>query len=136
MVSGEDLSLSRHIVRQMGPGATLLPETTVRQFAALAATVDLCLSVDTGPGRIAAAVGTPTIMLVGPTWSGRYGLPSPNMNLQSPFACPHLNPMNFTEQPCWYSGICAFPDKRNCVDDIPPQSVRGLVKRILVLCDR
>lgn len=131
VVAGERASLAREIAEGIGARARVLPRMPLRQLASLAALASLFISVDTGPAKIAAAVGTSTVALYGPTWSGRYGLPWPNINLQSPFQCHHLRPMNFTSQPCWYSGRCAQADKRSCTDDIAPHLVTEAAIKLL-----
>jgi len=47
-------------------------ETTLKELAALAARCDLFISGDTGPVHVAAAVGTPTIALFGPSDEQKY----------------------------------------------------------------
>jgi heptosyltransferase-2/heptosyltransferase-3 len=52
---------------------TLVGETTRGQLAALFARCDLVLGGDSGPLHLAAAVGTPTVRLYGPTDVGEFG---------------------------------------------------------------
>ena len=78
----------------------------LRALAAALACGDLVIAADTGPARIAAAVGTPTLTLFGPAWAGRYGQASPHVNLQGYPGCPERVVANFTEQACWYAGTC------------------------------
>jgi hypothetical protein len=68
-------------------------------------------------------VGVPVVAMYGPTWAGRYGVAGPSTNLQSPFACPELRPMNFTLQVCWGVDRCVIPGKRTCCDDVAVESV-------------
>lgn len=138
IVAGERAGVAKDIADGIGPDAQVMPWMPLRQLASLVAQASLFISVDTGPAKIAAAVGTPTVALFGPTWAGRYGLPSPNVNLQSPFQCDHLQPMNFTLQPCWYSGRCAYTGKATCMEDIEPQVVitaaLKMLRSTLVAC--
>ncbi|MGG6241038.1 glycosyltransferase family 9 protein, partial [Nodosilinea sp. AN01ver1] len=106
--------------------ATLWPRGSLRELAALFAQLDCVVAGDTGPARIAAAVGTPTITLFGPSWAGRYGQPHPHRNLQGYPPCPERNIANFTEQPCWYSGICPFAWD-TCVNLLSPEVVADAV---------
>lgn len=55
------------IARTSYPGATLLPGVGLGTYAALLQDAALMLSNDTGPGHIAAAVGTPLISVLGPS---------------------------------------------------------------------
>lgn len=117
VVAGDDTELTASVVRDRS--AVALPRLGLRELAAVAAAADVCIGPDTGPMRIAAAVGTPTVGLYGPTTAGRFGLRPGHVNLDSPLPCQERKPRNMTEQSCWYSGSCVFPDRRNCLDDIP-----------------
>ncbi|MBD0337563.1 MAG: glycosyltransferase family 9 protein, partial [Cyanobacteria bacterium Co-bin13] len=70
------------------PNARPWPRGSLRQLAALFAQADCVVAGDTGPARIAAALGTPTITLFGPSWQDRYGQPAPHINLQGYPDCP------------------------------------------------
>ncbi|MDB9526300.1 glycosyltransferase family 9 protein [Oscillatoria sp. CS-180] len=107
-------------------GAIYWPRQTLRELAVLFTQLDCVVAADTGPARVAAAVGTPTVTLFGPAWHGRYGQPSPHINLQGYPSCPERNVANFTEQPCWYSGTCPFAWD-TCVNLITPEEVAAAV---------
>ncbi|MBD1909202.1 glycosyltransferase family 9 protein [Leptolyngbya sp. FACHB-16] len=104
------------------PTAKPWPKGTLRELAALFAQLDAVVAADTGPARIAAALGIPTVTLFGPSWGDRYGQPLPHQNLQGYPSCPERYIPNFTTQSCWYSGQCPF-EWRTCVDDISPEAV-------------
>jgi len=106
------------------------PRGSLRQLAALLAQTDCLIAADTGPARIAAALGVPTITLFGPSWSGRYGQPPPHVNLQGYPDCPERRIGNFTEQTCWYSGECPFAWD-TCVNLITPETVVEAVAQVL-----
>ncbi len=57
----------------------LLPETNLKQLAAMLQKVDLLVTTDSGPMHIAAAMGTPCVALYGPT----------NPKLQGPYGQGH-----------------------------------------------
>ena len=78
----------------------------LRDLAAALTCGDLMIAADTGPARLAAALGTPTLTLFGPSWAGRYGQAPPQVNLQGYPACRERVVANFTEQACWYAGVC------------------------------
>ena len=62
---------------------------------------------DTGPVRLATAVGTPAVGLYGPTLAARYGLSDPaSANLQGLPGCEVRRPTAITEQECWWSARC------------------------------
>jgi len=112
------------------PTAQPWPRGTLRHLAALFAQLDAVVAADTGPARIAAALGIPTITLFGPSWGDRYGHPSPHQNLQGYPTCPERNISNFTTQSCWYSGHCPF-EWATCVDGIGVEEVLGSLKGCL-----
>ncbi len=64
------------------PGAVAMPPLSLREFAGLCASVaergGVVVGGDTGPVRLAAAVGAPTVTLFGPSPAGRYGLAGHN----------------------------------------------------------
>lgn len=111
--------------------AAVLPPRPLRQLAAAAAACAAVVGGDTGPARLAAAVGTPTVALYGPTWAGRFGLRPDHVSLQSPLPCDVRNPANMTEQECWYSGRCVFEHLRTCTDELGLDQVHAAVRRLL-----
>lgn len=91
---------------------------TLREFAALMSHMNLVIAPDTGPARIAAARNVPTITLFGPSWHERYGQPQPHQNLQGYPECVERVIQNFTEQRCWYGGVCPFDQWHTCLEAI------------------
>jgi lipopolysaccharide heptosyltransferase I len=72
--SQSDRSTIQDIVSRMDTQATnLAGDTTLITLAALYEKADLTISTDTGPMHIAAALGTPTVALFGPTAPWRTG---------------------------------------------------------------
>lgn len=74
-VAGEQ-PLAETIVATSGGHAVLAPPTTMLEFSALCRRAALFVGSDTGPMHLAAAVGTPTISMHGPSradWCGAYG---------------------------------------------------------------
>ncbi|KAM3109188.1 glycosyltransferase family 9 protein [Phormidesmis sp. 146-33] len=102
---------------------TVWPQGTLRDFAAMMSWVDLTIAPDTGPARISAALGIPTITLFGPSWHQRYGQPTPHQNLQGYLDCPERVIQNFTEQRCWYGGVCPFEQWNTCLEGISVDQV-------------
>jgi ADP-heptose:LPS heptosyltransferase len=96
------------------------PRGTLRELAAALSHADLVVGADTGPVRIAAAVGVPAVTLFGPSWHGRYGQPPPHANLQGHPDCSQRVIADFTQQPCWYHGACTLEERswRSCLEDI------------------
>jgi len=94
-------------------GRTTLPEL----FAAVAA-ADLLVTPETGSMHVAAAVGTPAVVIYGgyidPVSTGYPG----NINLYNPVEC----------APCWLRTPC--PHGKKCLHQITPDQVEAAVSRI------
>lgn len=128
---GSDFEQAASIVSGIGSGAQILPRGTLRDLAAAIACADLMVAADTGPARIAAALNVPTVSLFGPSWHGRYGQPSPHVNLQGYPECSERNISNFTKQRCWY-GVCPLEQSwQTCVDTISPTDVLAAAEQFL-----
>lgn len=97
----------------------LIGKTTLMQLGALIESCDLYLTCDSGPMHIAAAVGTPTIALFGPTSPTRHGPYGENhKTIEKPVEC----------RPC-YKRKCLRKDQPHlCMTEIDPNEV---VTRIL-----
>ncbi len=92
-------------------GTALLPPGTLRELAANLAVVGelggVVVGGDTGPVRLATAVGASAVGLFGPTVVGRYGLdPRAATSLQGLPGCEVRRPLAITEQECWWSARC------------------------------
>jgi ADP-heptose:LPS heptosyltransferase len=128
---GASVEQAEQVAGAIGNYAKVWQRGTLRQFAAMVALTDLFVAPDTGPARIAAASGVPTITLFGPSWHERYGQPTPHVNLQGYPKCPERIIENFTVQACWYGGKCPIADWQTCVDEISPNDVLLAAKQIL-----
>jgi hypothetical protein len=119
-------------VFSIGPvaGAWELPPTDLRGLAAMFAAVGerggVVVGPDTGPVRLAAAVGARTVALFGPTLAARYGLEE-GINLQGLPECPHRRPTAITEQVCWWDAGCPLAPEPACLLDLPVDRVRRAV---------
>jgi len=92
-------------------GTSLLPPGDLRELAANLAVVGerggVVVGGDTGPVRLATAVGAYGVGLFGPTVAGRYGLdPRAGTSLQGLPGCEVRRPLAITEQECWWSARC------------------------------
>jgi ADP-heptose:LPS heptosyltransferase len=105
-------------------GATnLCGKTNLRQLVALLEGASLVIANDSGPMHIAAAVGTPTIAIFGPTDPARVGpLGSGHQVLAVPVPC----------GPCFRSG--KFPDcpRAVCLEGVRVSHVMDAVQRALL----
>lgn len=64
---------AEQIVHGLGPAGILAPNTTLPELAEWLRAASLVLSSDTGPAHLAVAVGTPSVVLFGPTWGDECG---------------------------------------------------------------
>lgn len=126
-----ELARSLHVpVLSVGAvdGAEQLPPTDLRglaaQFAAVAEAGGTVVGPDTGPVRLAAAIGGRTVALFGPTAAVRYGLEE-GTNLQGLPECPHRRPTAITEQVCWWEAACPLASEPACLLDLTVDRVRG-----------
>jgi ADP-heptose:LPS heptosyltransferase len=108
------------------PGA--LPPVDLRELAAYFGEIGrrggVVVGADTGPLRLAAAMGSRAIGLFGPTVRERYGLPAGAVNLQGLPGCPHRRPLAITEQCCWWTAVCPLRDAGPaCMADISVETV-------------
>ncbi|HEY6794187.1 MAG TPA: glycosyltransferase family 9 protein [Kineosporiaceae bacterium] len=113
-----------------GPVPTL-PRVDLPQLAgilaAVAAAGGVVVGGDTGPVRLAAAVGAPTVALFGPTLASRYGLGA-GRQLQGLAGCPHRRGTSITEQVCWWDAACPLrPAGPACMADITVEEVTAAV---------
>lgn len=129
---GSDAKQVESIASGIGGEVQILPRGKLRDLAAALACADLVVGADTGPIRIAAAVNVPTITLFGPSWHGRYGQGAPHVNLQGYPQCAERNISNFTEQRCWYGGVCPLDQGwDSCLDGISVDEVLSVVEGFL-----
>ena len=110
-----ELPISDNIVNLVG-------KTDILQLGALLEICELCISCDSGPMHIAAAVGTPTIALFGPTDPIRHRPYSVNHTIiEKPISC----------RPC-YKTYCHRKDEPNvCMNEITVQDVINELTRKL-----
>jgi ADP-heptose:LPS heptosyltransferase len=113
-------------------GVIPLPPTHLRGlaacFAALGERGGVVVGGDTGPVRVAAAVGARTVALFGPTLAVRYGLEE-GRNLQGFPGCPHRRPTAITEQVCWWDAGCPLSATGpGCLEDLPVATVAAAVR--------
>ena len=99
----------------------LIGKTTLMQLGALIESCDLYLTCDSGPMHIAAAVGTPTIALFGPTSPTRHGPYGENHEvIEKPVEC----------RPC-YKRKCMRRDLPHlCMTEIDPNEVVTQILRM------
>ncbi len=99
----------------------LIGRTTLMQLGALIESCDLYLTCDSGPMHIAAAVGTPTVALFGPTSPTRHGPYGENHGvIEKPVSC----------RPC-YKRKCIRKDLPHlCMTEIDPNEVAAHILKV------
>jgi ADP-heptose:LPS heptosyltransferase len=104
--------------RPAGSYLDLRGQTTLPELVAAIAAADLIIALDTGPMHIAAAVGTPAVVIYGgyidPVCTGYPG----NINLYSPVEC----------APCWLREPCPYAKK--CLYMITHAHVEAALNRL------
>ena len=99
----------------------LIGKTTLMQLGALIESCNLYLTCDSGPMHIAAAVGTPTVALFGPTSPTRHGPYGENHEvIEKPVEC----------RPC-YKRKCMRKDQPHlCMTEIGPSEVVSQILKV------
>jgi ADP-heptose:LPS heptosyltransferase len=112
-----DRPITETIARALPPRViNLAGETTISQLVGLIAELDLLISVDSGPAHIAAAVGTPLIVLWGPgilAQTRPVSTRAPIRILNAHVAC----------APCYGTPLMKECKRNICMEQIEPQSV-------------
>jgi heptosyltransferase-2 len=115
--------LAQEIVAAGGPGVRDLTGTDLRNGVLAMAAAGVAISNDSGLMHIAAALGTPTMGIFGPTspylWAPLNGLAATVVQDKSVLSC----------QPC-QSTICKMNDHR-CMRDIAASEVVAIAQRVL-----
>jgi ADP-heptose:LPS heptosyltransferase len=125
--SREDEGDVETIVARLPPGSaarSLSGRTSVRELAAVIEKLDLFVSVDSGPAHLAAALGTPLVVLWGPAifeqvrpMSSR----SPVTILRHPPPC----------APCYGTPLMKTCPRNVCMEAISPEEVAGEAEKLL-----
>jgi heptosyltransferase-2 len=123
VVGGPDeKALAAEIVAAAGPSIRDLTGTDLRDGILAVAAADVAVSNDSGLMHIAAAIGTPTVGIFGPTspyhWAPLNGLAA-TVVTRTVVPC----------QPC-HRPVCTMNDHR-CMRDIPASDVVAIVQRVL-----
>lgn len=97
----------------------LAGRTTLSTLAALLSMSSLHIGVDTAGPHIAAAVGTPTVTLYGPTdWREWAPVGEKHLVVSSDFPC----------APCYKKG-CGDSDRSLCMEELPVTKVQDVIRR-------
>ena len=106
------------------PPMNLVGQTTLKQLAAVIAGASIVIGGDTGPVHLAAGLGVPTVMLMGPTDAIRNG--------------PYGQIENAIEvnRPCRYCWKRACPKGLDCLAAIHPPEVEEKIEKIWRRADK
>src|SRR3954470_17039870 len=120
-------ALAQEIVTAGGPRVRDLTGTDLRNGILAMAAADVAISNDSGLMHIAAAIGTPTMGIFGPTspyhWAPLNGLAA-TVQTKTIVPC----------QPC-HRPVCTMNEHR-CMRDIPASEVVEIAERVLAAADR
>ncbi len=107
--------------------AEVLPRMSLTELARTLASAAGCVSVDTGLGHLAAAVGTPTVSMFGPTDAGLTGFYGENQKaLQADF---HCSPCMLRE--CTYADDPAYSVVPPCFESLPSEAVYEQLQKLV-----
>ncbi|UGY04396.1 lipopolysaccharide heptosyltransferase II [Bradyrhizobium quebecense] len=116
-------ALAQEIAAVGGPRVRDLTGTDLRNGVLAMAAASVAVTNDSGLMHIAAAIGTPTMGIFGPTdpylWAPLNGLAATVRQTKSKLPC----------QPCQRT-VCTMNDHR-CMRDIAPEDVVGIAERVL-----
>jgi heptosyltransferase-1 len=111
--------LGREVAAGSSGAATLLPQTSIADVAALARGASLFVTGDTGPAHIAGAVGTPIVGIYGPTRPSRNG----------PWSADDVTVSRADVCQCHHLRECRL--KTMCLEDIEVPEVMAAIERRL-----
>jgi len=124
--SPAEADLCRRIAAQITPSPGVAAgQTTLPQLAALLACARLVIGPDTGPLKLAAAVGAPTLQLYGPVDAvkfGPWGDPARHVAVSAGLACSPCNHLDFAPREV---------EAHFCVRGISVEAVVGHAARLL-----
>ena len=121
--SGDELAMVEAIQARLAvPVASLAGQLSLKELAALTAQASLFVGVDSAPMHIAAAVGTPTVALFGPSGDKQWG----------PWGVP-CRVISSTQHPCRPCGIdgCGGGKVSDCLEVLTVDTVLAAVHELL-----
>jgi ADP-heptose:LPS heptosyltransferase len=113
----DDVAPAQRLAEGMSPAPLLLVgRTSVRELAAVIKRLDLLISVDSGPAHMAAALGTPLVVLWGPAILEQVrpmGDPARIRVVREPVPC----------APCYGTALMKSCRRNVCMEGITPERV-------------
>jgi lipopolysaccharide heptosyltransferase I len=120
--SGKDRAVCQKVSGLAPDVVDLSGKTKVSELAALISRAAMCVTNDSGPMHLAAALGAPLVAIFGPTdsiWVGPYG--QPDSVLRAGLAC----------SPCYLRRIKDCPFGHACMKQVTPALVIQRIERLL-----
>jgi heptosyltransferase III len=120
--SPEERSLVDAVVEGLRfPVLNLAGKLTLKELAALIARARLFIGVDSAPMHMASAMGTPAVVLFGPSGDVEWG----------PWHIPHrILVSRHSCRPCGFNG-CGGGNRSECIEAIPTRSVFEALEQVL-----
>jgi heptosyltransferase-3 len=119
--SAEEVEFNRQIFARMRARATNLAGLPIKELGALTARARLFIGVDSMPMHLAAAMGTPTVALFGPTGENEW----------RPWSVPaRVVTSRHTCRPCGQDG-CGGGKISECLTSLPVDQVHAAVRELL-----
>ncbi len=119
--SAADETVAGEITQAVQPALrSLVGRLSLKQLAAVLRSVDLMITVDSGPMHLAAAMGTPVLALFGPTDPSRTGPLGPGGILRQPLPC----------SPC-LQRKCRIAETYRCMREIEVGEVARAARQLL-----
>lgn len=120
--SGKDRAVCQR-VQSAAPGVIdLSGKTSVSELAALIRRAAMCVTNDSGPMHMAAALGARLVAIFGPTdplWVGPYGQPGSVVRADLPCS------------PCYLRRVSECPFGHACMKQVTPQQVIARIEKML-----
>lgn len=104
------------------PAASLAGLLSLKELAALASRARLFVGIDSAPMHVAAAVGTPTVAIFGPSDEGLWGPLGSH--------CRVVTPGDFRCRPCGIEG-CGGSRRSECLVALAPEKVHAVARELL-----
>ena len=120
--SGKDRAVCQKVSAGAPGVLDVSGKTTLSELAALIRRAGICVTNDSGPMHLAAALGTPLVAIFGPTdslWVGPYG--QPDAVVRAGLEC----------SPCYLRRIRDCPFGHACMRQVTPEQVIGRIEKVL-----
>lgn len=137
LIAGPDAERAAAVQRRLPEPLPALGPAHLLTAAAVLARCTALLTNDSGLLHLAAAVGTPTVAVFGPTRAKLYmprverGGRFAGEALESTTPCPLREPDRLGPPACVVEGVCRIAGLRSCVDAVPVGPVAAAVGRAL-----